>query len=785
MQFNLPYNWLLDYIDAPKDARDFAAQLSLYGATVEKIHNLSHDFSEVYVGEILDIVKHPNADKLQVATVSLGKSKHVIVCGAPNIAVGQRVPVAIPGAVLPGNFRIEKREVRGVTSDGMLCSPKELGFGSDHSGILILANDTPIGKRLVDLGTEKDTLLEIEPTTNRPDVASVLGVAREASAILGKKLKSVKLAKLPKGVNRNLRVVVKDTKRCQRFMALQINNVQVQSSPWWLQERLVRAGVRPINNIVDITNYIMLELGQPMHAFDADVVGGSLTVRSAKSGEKITALDGKIYKLQPHHLVITDAKDTPISLPGIMGGEHSGVTLVTKNIILEVATWDKVMIRKSARELQLTSDSAKLFEKGLSSEAVLPAMQRAVALVTEIAGGDVVPGVVDKRSIVAQPRKINFALSELNRHLGVVIPTLRVTQLLQRLGFEVKKGKVGYLSITVPHWRSHDVQESIDIVEEVARLQGYHTFASVLPEATFTRSDGKFAAEDSLKFKLQSLGFTETYSYSLVSDLHVTATGQDIARAISVVNPLSNDLQYLRPSLLPSLVEIIERNQVNIDDISLFEMAMVYERGGKGKGVDQFRTEHHRLSGVVLRSESQSEELFRIGKGIIESLIEAPVVWSRIDDSVIFDQAASANLSIYGVHVGVAGLLHRKFGKNFGVDKEVFAFELNVPALLDVVKPRGLQLIPKYPSAKRDISLVLDNTVSYTDIARTLESSTRLLNSFELFDIYRGGELGQGRQSYSLHLTFTHPERTLSSDEVDEALKSIQASLKKMNVTVR
>lgn len=776
MQFNLPYSWLKEYIAVPSDPQKLANELSLYGATVEKIQAVSHNFSDVYVGEILQIEKHPDADKLQIATVNVGKGHRVIVCGAPNIKVGQKVPVAVPGSVLPGDFRITKREVRGIVSDGMLCSAKELAFGDDHAGILILPHDTPVGKKLVELGVEKDTLLEIEPTTNRPDLASVIGIARELSAITGKDVKPVKLKKLPTTKTNEVTVNILEKKLCRRFVALLIKDVVVQPSPWWLQERLVRVGIRPINNIVDITNYVMLELGQPMHVFDADKVGYKLNVRLAKKNETLLALDGKTYELNKEALIITDKQDKPASIAGIMGGEQSGVTEQTTNIILEVASWDKVSVRRTARSMQLYSEAQKLFEKGLSSEAPRIVIERAAALVSELAGGEIVGEPVDKFYEKRKAVVIDFSLEEIQRHLGVSIPAKQVTILLQRLGFLVKSsGKK--MNITVPYWRENDVRESIDIVEEVARLYGYHKFETVLPEATFVRGDFSFDKEYELKNKLRSLGFTETYSYSLVPEKWISLLNQDFENAIKVLNPLSKDLLYMRPSLIPSLIEVLDKNQGYFDDIRIFEMAMTYEKGSKGKTVDDFRQESLILAGVIMNPSLDDETLFREAKGSIEELLANNIEWVRGDETSLYDTHTMAHVNINGQLVGKIGLIKQSVTKALGISSAVVGFELQVPQIINFVGMRGLQDIPKYPSAKRDLSLVVDKSVRYTEIESAIIKASNLVDSVELFDIYRSEELGKNKQSFALHISFSHPDRTLEASEIDAALEKINSAL--------
>ncbi|MFA5954590.1 MAG: phenylalanine--tRNA ligase subunit beta [Patescibacteria group bacterium] len=788
MIFKLPYSWLKEYVNVPKNSRTLAATLSLHGVSIDRIEHSRHEFSKVIVAEIIKIVPHGNADKLQIATVTTGRGGvRQIVCGATNIAVGQKVPLALPGAVLPGGVVIESRSVRGVQSDGMLCAASELGLREHDRTILVLHPGARLGEPITADGVTEDDILEVEPTTNRPDIASVVGVAREVSAITGKPLKLPKVSRAAGKGSLPLHIRVLDRKRCQRFSAAFVAGVKVGSSPFWMQERLMRAGVRPINSIVDITNYVMLEFGQPLHAFDADALRGDLVIRSAKKGESILTLDGRTHTLNGGELVNAD-NHGPVDIAGIMGGELSGVTNKTTNVLFEAATWDPITVRKTSRLLQLSSDASRLFEKGLSTEAPPIALARAVDLCFSISGGKQRGSMFDLKGPAKRALTIKFPLSEISRVLGITIPAATVNQLLRRLGFGVKKSGTMFV-VSVPYWRDHDVAGPEDLVEEVARLYGYHNIDGLLPPPVISRGLGgdQLDTETRLKEHLLAMGFTETYSYSLISKKMLDALQVKEFAALKISNPLNNELVYMRPSLLASLVQIVEKNLANREAFKIFEMATVYIPGKKSKEIiDSYRHEEVRLSGVVILP-GKPEDRYRAVRGVIESLIQEHgiAVTFRERAPYPFAEGASVVVEIDGREVGSLGILAPAFLKPLGVTAQIAAFELLVGPIVTRVGQVPFIALPKFPEVKRDISLVVPDDIRYSDIVDLLRHSSPLLERVELFDIYRGSQLGEGKQSYSLHLTLRAADRTLNATEVQEVEESIGKALSKSNIIIR
>src|SRR3989338_242321 len=787
MLFRLPYSWLKEYVWVPKNPHDLARQLSLHGPSVEKVEAVRHEFTGVVVGEIVSIERHPNADKLQVAMVRANNGVLLrIICGAPNIKVGQKVPLALVGATLPGGTTVSRRAVRGVMSEGMLCSARELGIHDDHLGILILHPSSKIGARLVDLGDVKDYVLEVEPTTNRPDISSVIGVAREVSAIVGKPLKqSGGRSEIKKTYSCPLTVKVLNRKLCPRFMAVLIKNVSVGASPWWMQERLARAGIRPINSVGDVTHYVLLEYGQPLHAFDADKLGNTIIVREAKPGETILALDGRTYRLKSNHLVVADAKK-PVSIAGVMGGETTAVTTNTTNVVLECANFDPVSIRRTSRELQLFSDSSRLFEKGLSKESPTLTLSRAIELVHKICGGKH-SSITDIRAKRYSPLSVELPLSRLSRVLGLSMPQLTVKRLLKRLGFRVG-GQGATLRVTVPYWRDHDVSAPEDLIEEVARLYGYHRLTSVLPSVVLSTKDEleDFSTEDKLRHSLVAMGFVETLNYSFIRESWLKAMAYPPSRALKILNHLTNDLVFLRPSLLPSLAAIVEANLAHREEIKIYEIAKIYLPGqSHGRGLENYREEPVFLGGVMTRTGATAEELYRLIKGVVEDLYHknvnnrADIQEELIKSRPPFADGLSAVIrQTNGRDGGVFGILDPLFLQSFGVNQMVAAFELPLSLFIGFRGYPAYRPPPKFPAVKRDISLAVSPNVRYTDLVRIMKSSTSLLESVELFDIYHDERLGDSMYSCAMHLIYRAPGRTLSSEEVEQAEAAMLKMLK-------
>ena len=705
------YNWIKEYLKTDLSAEDFARELSLRSMSVEKIDKLGEKFDKMVVGVIKEIKPHPNANKLQVTVTDIGGKTVEIVCGGVNIAVGQKVVVALPGSKVRWHgegelIELSETEIRGVKSTGMICAAVEIGFdkipAGDHEIWDISAiTDTSAGTPIAQALKLDDTIFDIEITTNRPDCMGIIGLAREgAAAVNGEFVLRDSEPPLPLPTSSTPSVTI-ESKLCPRYMAATVKGVKVGPSPWWLQEKLLMAGHRPINNIVDITNYVLHEFGQPLHAFDADKIrGGQIVVRDAKKGEMLKALDGKEYKLSKKNLVIADAEG-PMAVAGVMGGLDSGTTEETTSVVFEAATFDAVSVRRTARDLNLYSDSQLVFEKGLSTEALPAALARAVELAEQIAGGSL-EGITDVKRTEYKPQKYSTTTKKIRERIGVNIPDEQIVLILQKLGFVLEVNGIK-ISATVPYWRDHDIEAEVDLTEEVARIYGYHLMPSVLPAlvATGAKDDASITWESRLKRFLAASGYTEFFGLSLVDAKDLERYGISPDSAVKILNPLSEDLAYMRPSLVPSMLRSIERNQANVRHAHVFELSRVYIAGGKGgevgedgNGTGQTLSagEGSRAS-VTLPSEelrlivakygfNDAEEAFMTLKGTLEALgRETGITFhlNRLSDSEKWHPSRSAQVFIdqgpERIEVGTFGQVAYAFTSAFGVEEPVFMIE--------------------------------------------------------------------------------------------------------------
>lgn len=782
MDRRISYNWIKEHIKLNVSAEQFAAEFSLKSQTVDRVTDFGKGFSGVVTAKVTALTNHPNADKLKLATVVAGKAKLAVVCGAPNVAVGQMVALAPAGAKVqdpnnPGSqWEVKRATIRGVESNGMLCSQRELGLGDDHVGIMVLPPDVLTGKPLERVLGLPDQLLDIEITSNRPDAMSVVGLAREAAAVFDTPLLS-----RPPRPNLNvtkrlpLSITVKEPKICPRYQGVVMTGVTVKPSPLWLQLRLLTAGLRPINNVVDITNYVLLEYGKPLHVFDYEkVAGAQIVVRRAKRGETILALDGNTYTLLPEHLVIADAQG-PVAIGGIMGGAASAATEATTTIIFESAVFDPIAIRKTARALNLHSDSSDLFEKGLRPESVPASILRAIELTQQSAGGRVASAIVDVAFGRQKPTVIAFDPATIQRSLGITLPTAAVKKILNRLGFIVSGSKA--LCVTVPWWREGDIAAGHDLIEEVARIYGYPNLPARLPAGSLPArsTDRRLVWQDAIKDGLVGAGFSEVYNYSLVSAaLLKAAGGKD---AIELANPLSEDLKYLRTSLLPQLLKNVADNLGNASTQRLFELSNTYHpRGSK-----ELPEERPQLVGVVA---DPTGTVLLHAKGMVELMLKKIGITgyqASVSTSTggSWKNAAAVMFALKGKTIGVCGVVNPQLLNQFGIAKPVAAFTFDVDALtaaasaVSVYKP-----IPEFPAIERDIALTIDQRVSWQQIKDQVQGIDPLVVSVEYLSTFTDARLGEAKKSVAFRLVFRSPERTLKSEEADAVVAKIITTLK-------
>ncbi|MDD5726726.1 MAG: phenylalanine--tRNA ligase subunit beta [Patescibacteria group bacterium] len=837
MNLLVSYDWLKEYVSLKEKPEEFAARISLSGPAVEKILPLHSGLDGIVVGKVLKLAPHPQADKLKLVTVDIGRSSKLearssglkLVCGGTNLYVGQKVAVALVGAMVRWHgqgdlIELQAAEIRGVKSEGMICAASEIGLGEafphEEKEILDLGQEIPEmdvepGTPLSDaLGGKDDVAMDIEVTSNRPDCMGMVGMAREASAILKRpfRWKEPKLViSKSKASKPGIKVTIDAKKACSRYIGVRIDGVKVKKSPWWLKRRLMSAGIRPINNLVDITNYVMLETGQPMHVFDAaKLKGPEIRVRFARVNEKMQALDGKTYQLDDKVLVIADA-ERPVAIAGIMGGEQTGADEKTANIVLEAATFDPVIVRKGSRRLYLQSDSQLRFEKGLSQMAPPSAMARAIEMVLELAGGKVMGEPADVMPLTYKPLSYSVTMDEVNGLIGVEVKKTEMVDVLKRLGFGVKAtGK--HIKATVPWWRDHDIEMGRDLVEEIARVIGYAKIPSVVPIAVAPReTDQVIQWEDRLKDITKAAGYTEVFSWSFVSEDMLRKASYDPTHLLHVQNPLSSDWLVMRPSLLPGMLQAVADNQEREKDLHLFECSNVYiKRSSKleaRSSVDKNRDS--RFSEAEIRDsiwtdlpdevpefalmirEADNHEPWRKAKGFVEHLFEeygiTDVHWKRISRDAVWHPGRTAQAFKDDKPLAMVGEIGPQMSEAFKIKGRVGAAMVNIREFMSFAKISKTYVPPMpYPEAKRDLALVVDRDVDYREMELAILRADERILKVEWFDTYEGKGIADNKKSVAMHLTIGSREKTLESSEVDGVLEdAILACKEKFKAEVR
>lgn len=791
------YQWLKELVGLKETPAEFAARVSVSGPGVERWYPQDVAFERIVTGQIRSLETHPNADKLRVVQVDIGAAAPLtIVCGGSNLVVDQWVVVALVGSKVRWHGEGELIElvpttIRGVASEGMICAADEIGLkdafpSKEEKEILDLGLALPelqkiAGQPLADLlGYRNDVLLDVEVTTNRPDAMGTMGMAREAAAILSTPFLWQPAMPIVAGTA-PLEVVVEDSVRCPRYMAVRLDGITIKDSPWWLKKRLLQAGVRPINNVVDCTNYVMLELGQPMHAFDAQKVsGGVIRVRGAKQGEKIALLNGATADLKEGMLVIADA-ERPLAVAGVMGGTESAVSNETTSIILEAAAFDSVSIRRTARALNVYSDAQLRFEKGLSTQAPADALARTVELCEQLAGANVASVIVDTGTDYL-PKTYSISVEAAQALIGVALSESEMQETLTRLGFQVSL-KQGIITAVVPWWRDQDIEDGRDLVEEIARVYGYTNIPAVFPAGLTPRpTDPILRFEDRIRVCAQGAGLTEVYSYSLVSKELLAKAGYGQAPVLAIANPLSVDLEVLRPSLIPSLIQVVVENQERAREQSLFELAHQYiPRPG------ELPLEDLHLAFARLGDASAWKQV----KGWIEHLTSElgipDIHVSRLEDDARWHPGRSFRVWSGETLLGHAGELHPTYAEAFKIEGSLACADLTVSAMLVCAKTTpGYLPVSAYPEVRRDLAVVLEEKHSVEHLTQAMQEVTPLLRSVEWFDTYKGKGVEEGKKSLAFHLTFVSEERTLETKEVDELLASVEGVLQKQfNATRR
>jgi phenylalanyl-tRNA synthetase beta chain len=788
------YSWLKDYIDFNLSPGELAEQLTITGTRVERVEPVDLGLDKILVGKINTILPHPNADNLVVCQVDMGTEVLQIVCGAKNMKVGDKVPVALVGARLPNNMEIKAARIRGTVSNGMLCSEAELGLGEDASGLMILDPEAQTGEKLQTALNLADAILELEITPNRPDCLSIIGIAREVGAILDKKKRKpgVSVSESEPSVSQVTSVEIKDAELCPRYVARVIRGIRVGASPVWMQHRLKAVGFRPINNIVDVTNYVTVETGQPLHAFDFEHLEEKrIVVRRAERGEEIVTLDGVERQLGPEMLVIADGKN-PVALAGVMGGAYSEVSDETISVLLESANFNPVSISRTSRQLGLSSEASIRFERGVDPNGSLFAADRAIELMQRLAGGEVLKGAIDVYPKIIEPRKIWFRPARANAVLGTGLSVEEMIEITKRLELSCDlRPATGDFDVTVPTFRP-DLEREIDLVEEVARIHGFHRISSTLPSSR-ARIGGLNRAQKIARLVrdiLAHAGLWEAITYSFVSPAHFErlrlSTDDELARAVHIKNPLSPEQSIMRTTLIPGLLAALAYNiSHDIYDVQLYEMGRVFHRREGQALPDESVVISGALTGAW-RSRLWYEKAMPIDfydvKGAIEALLSHLGIddWKlRSTEDPMLHPYRAADLLISSEAAGFFGELHPEVQQAYELPKKTYVFELTEEALVKNAKlERFYREIPKFPGIPLDLAVIVDESVPTERVQQVIsrEGGT-LLKKADVFDVYYGEQIPPGKKSLAYSLLYQAEDRTLTDAEVKEIQQRIVSKL--------
>ena len=784
-------NWIKDYVNLDgEDLKELAVKITKAGLNIENV--ITHHIDNLVIGEVVECVDHPDSDHLHLCKVNVGKEVVQIVCGAHNVRKGIKVIVALPGAVLPGNFEIKAGKIRGEESNGMICALFELGLEEKTEetyakGIEELNDDAPVGEDpLVYLGVD-DTLYDLDYHKRRNnDVYYHIGFAYEVGTILGRevKLPEAKYTESNDDINNHVKLVV-ETDKCPYYLGKMVKNVKIGESPEWIKKRIIAAGMRPINNVVDISNFVMLEYCQPTHFFDADKLGETVLVRNAKEGEKIITLDGKERELLEKDIVITDSVK-PICIAGVMGGENTEVDENTKNIFIESAIFDSVSIRNTANRLQLKSEASIRYNKGLNYEYTEAAINRCCALLEKYASGEVCSGMLKHDVVDKTPKKVVFTVEQINKILGISITDEDVKTELKRLDFKYTY-QDGKFDVTIPN-RRLDVEPNIaDMAEEIGRLYGYHNLVSTLPVVKTRRGVyvGGVKIRKTISKRLRALGLNEVKTYTLVSPEMAKMFNYDNRENIELPNPMSMDKSVIRTTILPSLLGTYEYNKSRkVNDILIYEIANTYD-----KDYNEDTKVAVLIKGNYLNSSWKNLDFkcdFYYLKGILENLLDYLGYKNRyqVKPELVKDLHSGISAKVYldREEIGIMGRVNPTINSD-----EIYVLELSITKLNKTVKALKYKAASKYPSITKDMAFILDKDVLNGDIVDTIRANGgRYLTNIEVFDLYKGDKIPENKKSIAYSLTFNSIDSTLNDEEITTVFnKIISAVENKYNAILR
>lgn len=784
-------SWLKDYMSINMDVHPLADALTMAGLEVEAVTDRFGYLNRVVVGRIVEIGPHPNADKLKLCKVDVGTQTLSVVCGAPNVTNDILAPVALPGTVFPNGFTLEKSIIRNVESEGMICSEAELGLGKDKSGIMILSPSLHVGEKLSKAIELSDAVIEVDLTPNRPDCLSMIGVAREICGIQKTKIQYPDMSLSDSGddITNFTSVAIKAPDHCPRYAARLLTNITVGPSPFWLADRLVSVGMKPINNIVDITNFVLMETGQPLHAFDYDrLAENRIVVRRANEGESFTTLDMNERKLTSDMLMICDG-EKPVAVGGVMGGLNSEIEQTTTKVLIESAYFDPVSIRKTSKKLGLSTEASHRFERGVDPEGVVSALNRAARLMAEI-GGKLIDGIIDEYPKKIPAKTITLKIKETNRLLGTDLSREEIKEFLESIEFSVKKIDTNTLKVDPPSFRV-DIERPEDLMEEVARLSGYNNIPTTFPAmpAKARKPLKLLDARSRIMHLMTGFGFFETINYSFISKLSCDRlnlpSGDYRRNMVNILNPLTEDQAVMRTSLVPGLLETVYRNiSKQQKNLKLFEIGKIYIEKGK----DNLPEETEMLAGLWTGARLDASwyaketpcDFFDI-KGMVEGLLKGLNIdsirfSSLADDLCVYTKPGyTARIISDKELLGIVGELHPLVLRNFNLKQAVYLFELSIDSLIKLLpETRQSKPIPKFPVVPRDITIIVNKNTESDAILECIENiQEQLVENIQLIDVFTGDPISPGKKSVSIRVTYRSSKKTLEDEDVGNIHKMI------------
>ena len=801
------YNLLKKYVDIELSPDELADRLSMNGIVAEHKKAVFDGIEGVVVGEIKEIKSHNQNDNLSICRVDIKNRELEVVCGAKNIKVGDYIPFATELAILPGLGKITEKKIQGVLSKGMICSASELGLEKSKSpGVLVLDNKYPLGEELASLGDiGNDVIFDFEIFSNRPDLMSIIGIAREIAAFSGKELHipEINILEVDVNISEKISIQVEDKNLCPRYAGRIVQGVKIKESPFWLRWKLFLLGVRPINNVVDVTNYVMMETGQPLHAFDLDYIHGKkIIIRRAKSGEKFTTLDGVERELTEENLVIAD-KEKAIALAGVMGGENSEIKDYTKDVFLESAYFNSVNNRRTSRYFSLRTDASNRFEKGIDPDGQIYALNRAASLTNRITSGNILAGVIDQRSENSSSKKeIKLNFTKVKKIMGIKVAQSdhesrnEISELLKRLEFNITYQDSSSLKVIPPTFRG-DIQRDVDIIEEIAKIYGYDKIPSTLFKSTVVQKglSERQKMVDKISNILVGCGMHQTISYSMVTPIYFDwmnlPNSHPLRETVYLLNPLIQDQTVMRTTLIPGILKAIQWNiNHKVEEIKVFEIGNVFLQK-QNKQNNKLPLEKLKVAGAISKigrgniwGKTEKWDIFYL-KGILETVFDNIGLKDK-DISYIhgtfpaFDTERTGIIEVNNKEVGIFGKISQKFSDIMDIPEEIFLFEIDLSLLYSQIDQNIIfKPLPKYPSINRDIAIIVAEQISVDQINKTiLGFNSQIIKKVELFDVFRGKQIERGYKSVAFSIIFQAEDRTLTDEEVDKMMESVKIQLK-------